>query len=243
MKSTDLEYKFKKGVQFYEEGKYNKAFPIFDELTNLYRGTQQGQEVYFYYAMINYKLRDYLLAGYHFKNFYKTFPRHAKAEEAAFLTGMCYYKESPAYSLDQTYTYKAINEFQYFTNVYPNSDRTDEATEYIIEMRKRLERKAYEIAKQYHTTGQFQAAVVALNNVLYDFPDTQYREEISITLIHASYELAKNSIESKKLQRYIETNTACYDFLERFENSKKAGEARQIQKLVQEEISFLKSQS
>jgi outer membrane protein assembly factor BamD len=243
MKSTDLEYKFKMGVKYYEAGKYNKAFPIFDELSNLYRGTQQGQEVYYYYAMTNYKLNDYLLAGYHFKNFYKTFPRHPKAEEATYLTGLCYYKESPPYSLDQAYTFKAINELQLFVNAYPNSELLEEANTYIIELRKKLERKAFETAKQYYTINQYQAAVVALSNVVNDFPDTQYREEIGYTLILSSFELARNSIESKKLQRFIETNTACNDYLERFATNKNATEVKEIQRQVTEQINLLKSQS
>ena len=68
LKSKDLDYKLSKAVEYYDAGEYNKAYPIFDELITLYRGTHKAQEVYFYYAHTLYKQRDYILAGYHLKN-------------------------------------------------------------------------------------------------------------------------------------------------------------------------------
>ena len=80
LKSKDLDYKFSKAVEYYDAGEYNKAYPIFDELISLYRGTHKAQEVYFYYAHTLYLQKNYILAGYHFKNFYKTFPQNEQAE-------------------------------------------------------------------------------------------------------------------------------------------------------------------
>ena len=64
LKSKDLDFKFGKAVEYYEAGEYNKAYPIFDELITLYRGTEKAQEVYFYYANTLYLQKDYILAGY-----------------------------------------------------------------------------------------------------------------------------------------------------------------------------------
>ena len=41
LKSKDLDFKFGKAVEYYEAGEYNKAYPIFDELITLYRGTER----------------------------------------------------------------------------------------------------------------------------------------------------------------------------------------------------------
>lgn len=240
LKSNDLNYKFEMAKKYYNNKKYNKAFPLLDELLNLYRGTSQAEEVYYYYCMNLYKMEDYMLAAYHFKNFYRTFPQSRYAEEAAFMTGYCYYLESPVYSLDQTYTLKALNELQLYINTHPKSHRIDQCNELIIELRRKLERKNFERAKQYYNTMQYQAAVVALNNVLNDFPETSYREEILLLLLRSNYELARYSVESKKLQRFIETNTACDDFLERYPDSKFSKEAWEIKERAMSQIKFLK---
>lgn len=243
LKSTDLDLKYSKAVEYYEKEKYNKAYPLFDELLTLYRGTQKAADVYYYFAYTNYHLKDYILAAYHFKNFSKTFSTHEKAEEAAFMVGYCYYLESPAYSLDQTYTYKAINEIQLFVNTHPESSRLAESNEIIIDLRRKLEKKSFEIAKLYFRTEYYQAAVVAFNNTLNDFPDTRYREEALFLRLRSAYELARNSIESKKLQRFIESQTAYFEFIETYPESPKAEDAMDMYGQIQEQIRNLKTQS
>lgn len=243
LKSTDLDYKFEKAVEYYEDEKYNKAYPIFDELVTLYRGTHKAADVYYYLAFTNYQMGDYILAAYHFKNFAKTFPKSEKAEECAFMVGYCYYLESPVYSLDQTYTYKAINELQLYVNTHPQSERLQDCNDYIRDLRKKLERKSYEIAYQYYHTGYYQAAVVAFNNTLNDFPDTQFREEILYTRLLSAYELAKNSIESKKLQRFIESKTAYFEYIEHYSEAEEAKRAVELYVKIQDQIHNLQQQS
>ncbi len=241
LKSTDLEYKFKKAKEYYEAEKYDKAYPVFDELLTLYRSTSKAEEVFYYYAYTTYHLGDYILAAYHFKNYSKTFSTTERAAECGFMVGYCYYLESPEYSLDQSYTYKAINELQLFVNTHPQSERIPECTELIIELRRKLERKSFERAYQYYNTTYYQSAVVAFNNTLNDYPDTKYREEILYLRLKASYELAENSIESKKLQRFIEAKTAYFDFIEGFPKSEYAKKAVEMYVNIQEKITTLKN--
>jgi len=232
LKSTDLDYKYTKAVEYYNDEKYNKAYPLFDELLTLYRGTPKAQDVYYYYAYTNYHIGDYILASYHFKNFYKTFPNHEKAEEAAFMVGYCYYLESPPYSLDQSYTYKAINELQLFVNTHPESERLYECNDLISELRGKLERKSFEKAKLYYETGYYMSAVIAFNNTLNDFPDTEYREEALFLRLESAYKLADNSIESKKLQRFIEAQTAYFDFTDNYPESPETDKATTLYEKV-----------
>ncbi len=228
LKSPDVNLKFRKAVEYYENEKYNKAYPLFDELLTLCRGTPKAQEVYYYYAYTNYHIGDYILAAYHFKNFYKTFSNHSKVEEAAFMVGYCYYLESPVYSLDQSYTFKGINELQLFVNTHPDSEKLYECNELISELRGKLERKSFEKANLYYKTEYYHSAVVAFNNTLNDFPDTEFREEALFMRLQSAYKLAQNSIESKKLQRFIEAKTAYFDFIEGYPEGAKADLAHKM---------------
>ncbi len=243
LKSTDAEYKFSKAVEYYDAGQYNRAFPLFDELLTIFRGSSRAELVYFYYAQTNFQLEDYILAAYHFKNFQKTFPNSEKAPEAAFMVGYCYYLESPVYSLDQAYTYKAINELQLFANANPESEKLYQCNEIIIELRKKLEKKSFEVAKLYYDTRNYQAAVVAFNNTLNDYPDTDYRKDAMYLRLKSAYELAKHSIESKKLQRFIESQTAYFEFVEKFPETKEAKNANEMYDKIQEEINNINNQS
>jgi len=230
LKSKDLDYKFSKAVEYYDAEEYNKAYPIFDELISLYRGTHKAQEVYFYYANTLYMQKNYILAGYHFKNFYKTFPQNEKADEAAFLTAYCYYLEAPAHSLDQAYTYKAINEIQLFINTHPNSDRIEDCNNYMEELRGKLETKSFEIAKQYYKTRKYKAAMTAFTTTLSEYPDTPYRKEAMYLKTKAAFKLAENSVPSLQEERFIEARTALNDFEEAFPETDELQELRKLNK-------------
>lgn len=230
LKSKDLDYKFSKAVEYYEAEEFNKAYPIFDELITLYRGTHKAQEVYFYYANTLFMQKNYILAGYHFKNFYKTFPQNEKADEAAYLTAYCYYLEAPTHSLDQAYTYKAINEIQLYINTHPNSERIEECNAYMEELRGKLETKSYEIAKQYYKTRKYKAAMTAFTTTLSEFPDTPFREEAMYLKTKAAFKLAENSVPSLQDERFIEARTALNDFEEAFPGSEELEELRKLNK-------------
>lgn len=234
MKSTDLDYKYTKGVEYYENGKYAYALEIFDELLNLYRGTLKAQDVYYYYCSTLYQMEDYILAGYHFKTLYQTFPSHAKAEESAFLAARCYYLEAPKYSLDQSYTYKAINELQLFINTHPGSQYISECNTMIDELRMKLERKSYEIAYQYYRTERFKAAVTSFNNTLNDFPDTPFREKAMFYRLKSTYYLAERSVEDKQAERFREARTAYLDFIRAYPESEFREDADDVKEKIDE---------
>lgn len=243
LKSTDPEYKYQKAVEYFEEGDYDKAYPLFDDLLSLYRGTQKAADVYFYFAETAYHMKDYILSSYHYKNFAKTFPNHPNTDSAYFMAGKSYYKQSPRHSLDQTYTMKAMNELQLFVNLYPDSKMLPEANNLIEDLREKLEKKAFDRAKLYYSTEYYQAAVVAFNNVLDQFPDTDYREEILYFRVISAYKLAENSIESKKLQRFIEARTAYREFFALYPNSEYAPEVDQKFSNIEQTITELKKQT
>jgi outer membrane protein assembly factor BamD len=215
-------------VEYYDAGEYNKAYPIFDELISLYRGTHKAQEVYFYYAHTLYLQKNYILAGYHFKNFYKTFPQNEQADEAAYLTSYCYYLEAPKHSLDQAYTFKAINEIQLYINTHPNSDKLEDCNTYMEELRSKLELKSYEIAYQYFKTRQYKAAMTAFTTTVSEYPDTPYREDALYYKTVSAFKLANNSLESLQNERFTEAKTALNDFEEAFPNSERLEDLRKL---------------
>lgn len=229
LKSTDSDFKLTKAIEYYQAKKYNQAFALLDELLTTYRGTGKAQEVYLYYCKTLYAQRDYILAQYHYKQFAKTFPRHSEADEASYMSAYCMYLDAPSSSLDPAPIYKALDELQLFINTHPGHSRITEANQWMDELRNRLEIKSFEIAKQYHRTQRYAAAVVAFSNTLADFPDSPYREEALYLKADAAFRLAENSVEEKKPLRLKEAQTACREALSLFPQGKFAKELERIQ--------------
>ena len=71
----------------------------------------------------------------------------------------------------------------------------------ISELQEKLEKKDFEIAKQYFTIRDYRAAIKANENFVAGFPGTKFREESMYIKFLSLYEIAINSIFTKKEER------------------------------------------
>lgn len=233
LKSSDKDFILQTANEFYDEGKWANALELYSKIAVAFAGTDQGADVAYKQADANFKDRNYRLAAHQFKTFHLSYPTDPRAEEAAFRSAFSFYTDSPDYNLDQTSTYKAIEELQSFINMYPNSSHVAEANQYIDELRVKLEKKAFEIAKIYYKTLKYKAAGIAFDNMLDDYPDTKYREEAMIYSLRSKYELAVNfsRFETKEL-RLQNAMTQYRLFTKAYPNSKWKAEAEKINQKV-----------
>jgi outer membrane protein assembly factor BamD len=189
--------------------------------------------------MVHYKLKDYIMAAHYFKTFTQGFPRSEHVEEFLYMSAYCKYLLSPRPSLDQTETREAITELQSFINRFPQSSRVEEANGLIDELRQKLETKAFEKAVLYFNVRDYTAAVTTFNNVIRDYPDTQYREEALFYIIQSYFLFAENSISIRQLERYQEVVTAYNRLVNRFPESKFLPDADRMLSVSQEQIAIL----
>ncbi|AWM14532.1 outer membrane protein assembly factor BamD [Flavobacterium sp. NRK F10] len=201
LKSDDVALKNKVAEQMYEKEKYNKAIRLYEQVAPAFKGKPSAERMFYFYSKSYYNSKQYYLAGYQFENFAATYPKSEKREEAAFLSAECYYRLSPVFSLDQSDTDKALMKLQRFIDTYPNSEYLPQANAYVKELNEKLEKKAFEIAKQYNTISDFKAALKAFDNFLADYPGTTYKEKALYYRLDSAYKLAVNSVPSKKEDR------------------------------------------
>ena len=193
----------------------NIADALFENLTLHYRGKENAENIAWYYAQALYKEKDYYSAGYQFKRFARQFPYSEHTEEAAFLSAYCKYLESPAYSLDQSLTREAIEEFQTFADRWPRSLHIPEVNRYLDEMNEKLMKKEYEIAYGYYFIEEYRAAYERLKYFLNLYPEAPMREDAMFYLLRSGYRYAIGSREDKQQERL---QTVLADF-ERYSGS------------------------
>ena len=240
LKSNDINFKYSQAVKYYNAGEFNKALPIFNELIPIFKGTNKAEEIAYYFAYSHFSTGDYLTASYLFNKFIINFPRSKHAEESKFMVAFCHYQEAPEYSLDATNTILAIDKFQEFIDKYPESDSLVRCNNLMDELRLNLSRKAFSNAKQYHTTENYRAAIIALDNVLIDFPSIKNREEIYYLILESSYFLAINSIQSKKEKRLNMTIDYYHQFIDNYPESEYQNDVTQIFNNTKKTIEQLK---
>lgn len=215
LKTDDIAMKYEVSVKMYDKAKYEKAIRLFEQIAPSYKGKPQAEKLFYMYSQSYYKTEQYYLAGYQFESFASSYPKSEKHEEALFLGAQCFTKLSPVYSLDQTDTDKAVDKLQNFIDTYPNSNYLAEANALVKEMRFKLEKKAFENAKQYNTISDYKAAQIAFDNFISDFPGTTFKEDALYYKLDSAYKLAINSIPSKMEERLRNAKSA-YASLNKF---------------------------
>lgn len=228
-----VEDQYKMAVKMYEAQKYSKALRLFEKITPSYRGKPQMERIQFMVSQSNFNEKNYGLAGYYFNRFTGNYPKSSKREEAAFLSALSYYKAAPSFSLDPTDTNKALEAFQKFIDSYPDSNKLEEANKYHAELRAKLEKKSFEIARTYYKTADYdprnyKAAIVAFDNLLEDYLGTKYKEEALYYRLKAAHDLAVKSRQRRKAER-IKNAIKAYEKLKRnFPESKFMEESNEM---------------
>ncbi|RCL67742.1 MAG: outer membrane protein assembly factor BamD [Cryomorphaceae bacterium] len=236
LKNDDIKTKYDMAESYYENQEFRRARRLFEQIKPKYRGKPQGERITFFYANCLLNTKNYLLSAYEFESFTKAYPLSEKVEDANYLSAFSYYKLSPVHSLDQDETNDAVEKLQEFINKYPNSERMSSANELVQELRIKLEFKAFEIAKQYNTIRDYKSAIIVLDDFISDYPGTPYREDALFYLLDSSYELAINSIDSKKLERLNNAKNIYEELMEVYPESKYLDKSNKLLKTIDLEI-------
>jgi outer membrane protein assembly factor BamD len=247
-KAGTLEQKYEAALEYYKKADYYHAGLLFEEVTPLLNGkdARQAELAQFYNAYCNYHQGLYNMSQFLFKNFYDTYQRSEYAPEAFYMYAYSLYRDSPHFELDQTSTLTAISALQDFINTYPESPFREECTKLILELRDKLERKAYEKAKLYYKTSEanianYRSSVIAISNFERDFPNSKYTEELAYLRVVAEYNLAKLSFQEKQKERFEETNKFYLMFIDKFPQSKYLKQAERFYENTQKELEVIAS--
>lgn len=204
---------------YYKNGDYERAGFLFEELQAAYRGQERAKTILYHYAYAKFNSGLYVVSAYYFDQYAKLYPADPKTPECTYMVAESYYRESAPSYLDQSYTRQAIQQFQLFINNYPFAQQIGEANARINELRERLAKKQFDTAKQYFDREKYKAAVTSCQVMLEEFPDSRYREETRLYMLMAAFELAENSIPSKKRNRYLDAIDHYETFIDAYPNS------------------------
>ncbi|MBI3232555.1 MAG: outer membrane protein assembly factor BamD [Bacteroidetes bacterium] len=247
LKSSDMVAKMTAADNYYSKKDFAHALQLYEQLSNYYFGQPEEEKIQYYLAYCNYNLGSLDLASYIFKTYSENFPNSKHVEDAFYMYAYCYYLNSQGADLDQSSTMKAIEVLQIYINLYPTSaERITEANKLIDKLRATLTLKAYKNAKLYYQIQDYKAAIVALRNVIKDYPDIDNKEEIDFLILKSHYLLAHNSVEDAvidgvyrrlKKERYESTLEAIALFKETWPTSKYLPDAESILKKTQNALS------
>ena len=231
-KSTDTDLRYEYAKEAFAMGKFTQASTLLEELITVKKGSDEAQECLYMLGMAQYCNRDYEAASATFKKYGSSYPRGIYAESAAFYVGQSLYESAPEPRLDQSPTIGAINAYQQFLDLHPDSKLRAQAQQRLYELQDKLIVKELLSAQLYYNLGgyfgninkndesNYNSCIITAQNALKQYPYSEHREDFALLIMKSKYELAQNSTEDKRLERYRDAEDECYGFINEFPESK-----------------------
>lgn len=241
-KSSDVNMKLTKANEYYDKKEYMHANELYGDLKGVMKNTRNYEALYYRYCYTFYYMKNYLEASYYFKNFVEYFPNSKNTDECEFMHGVCLYKYSPKYSLDQTNTVKALEALQSFINTHPKSDKVSEANNYVDQCRKKLEWKDADAANLYYNIGQYKAASIAFKSVLHNYPESPNSDLYQYMIVKAMFKYAELSVTEKQEERYANTISAYRELVDTYPHTKYLPEAEKLYSQADENVKKIRNE-
>ena len=236
-KYGDNESKYEYAKEAFARNKFQQAIPLLEELVTLKKGTDEAQECLYMLGMAQYCNLDYEAASETFRKYGSSYPRGIYAEPAAFYVGQSLYQSAPEPRLDQSPTNGAITAYQQFIDLYPDSKLRPQAQQRLYELHDKLIQKELLSAELYYNLGgyfgninsneesNYTSCIVTAQNALKNYPYCNQREQFILLIMKSKFQLAENSSEEKRLERYRDAEDECYGFINEFPDSKNVATA------------------
>ena len=246
LKSTDLNVKFEYAKKYFDEGKYSRTATLLEDVVQLTRTTSRGEEALYLLAQSYYKLKDYSTASEYFRTYYTTYPKGDYAELSRFYSAYGLYLDSPDPRLDQSDTYKSMQQFQDFIELYPQSERKEDAQNALFELQEKLALKELMAVRLYYNLGNYTivafpggnylSCVITAQNAIQSYPYSKYREDFMYYMFKAKYEMAMQSVDEKKEFRYRDVVDEYFSYTNEFPEGKYIKELKKLYENIEREL-------
>lgn len=230
-KSTNTNYRYEYAKECFLKGKYTRAITLLNDLIVVQKGTENAQESLYMLAMAQYKSGDYESAAQAFRRYVQSYPKGKYAELASYYVGESLFMCTPEPRLDQSQTVSAIASFQEFLDLFPDAKLKNSAQNRLFELQDKLVKKELYSAQLYYDLGpyfgnctsggnNYEACIITAENALKDYPYSSLREKFAVLVMKSKFELAEQSVEEKRLERYQDAEDECYGFINEYPDSK-----------------------
>lgn len=233
LKSEDTSLKVAMIDTLMKKGKYGKSIMLFDQIIPKYRGTDSAADMAIKYAKALYEDGNYLVSANQYERFVTSHPAHPDRELALFMAAKSHYQMSPIYSKDQRDTNIALAKLQDYINLFPSGEYADQANTLVNELRTKLDKKAFEIARNYHHRERYIPAIESFDLFIVDHPGSDYQDDAHFYLLDCQYQYAILSRQELVKERLDVAKDYYNTFAKRFPNSEYMDDANEIMKNIE----------
>ena len=196
-KIIPLEILYNEAYSNFENGKYNEAVKLFEDVQKNYSYTEWAAKALLLKSYIYYDSSRYILALENLKNYKKLYSGNKEIEYVEYLIAICLFEQINISARDQQNTKLALKQFNKVITNFPKSEYAQDLKIKLDLINDQLAGKEMYVARYYQKREKWLAALKRLNNILEKYQTTIYIEEALHRMVEIHYKIG-NIDASKK---------------------------------------------
>jgi outer membrane protein assembly factor BamD len=180
-----VESAYTQGMEAYQAGRYRRAAELLGQFVSSAGADPRLKGALMALGRSHQETREYVTAASDYLRVATEFPSDPEARDARFGLCQAYYSLAPRPQLDPEYTTAAITYCESYASIYGGTPQSQQALQWVGELRGRLAEKQYINGSFYFRRGLYDASVVYFNDVLANFPETPAASRALLRLVEA----------------------------------------------------------
>ncbi len=187
--------------------RYDEAHKDLQRLMNQYPESEFLALARLTSARALYLAKKYDEARAEYQRFLDLHPQHERSDEAHYHMGMAYFRQADAPDRDQTFTRKALEEFDLLLSQMPDSQYAPDARERRSLARKKLAEKELYVGIFYFNQGRYAAAVGRFSNLLAQYRGAGFDDQALYYLGESLWQLEQKDQGRVAFQRVVQDHS------------------------------------
>jgi len=187
--------------------RYEEAYKDLQRLMNQYPESDLLATARLAAARSLYLQRKYDEARADYLRFLELYPQNEHSDEAHYYLGMVYFRLADTPDRDQTFTRKALEEFDLLITQMPDSQYTPDARERRAQARRKLAEKELYVGTFYFDRGNYAAAAARFTNLLRQYGGAGFDDAALYYLGESLWRLEQRDEARPAFQRLIQDHS------------------------------------
>jgi outer membrane protein assembly factor BamD len=186
-----------------QRGRYEEARKDLQRLMNQYPESDLVASARLMSARALYLGKKYDEARAEYQRFVDLHPQHERGDEAHYYLGMAYLRQADSPDRDQTFTRKALEEFDLLLSQMPDSQYAPDVRERRGLARRKLAEKELDIGTFYFQRGNYAAASGRFSYLLGQYADAGFDDQALYYLAESLWQLEQKDEARAAFQRLV----------------------------------------
>jgi len=172
------EENYNNGMKEFEDKDYEDAIPYFEKIIENYPFSKYALASELKIAESYFLDEKYMEAVVHLQGFEELHPTNENIPYVIWMKGVSYFEQASSIDRDMTSLENAEREFLKLQSRFPENSFREKGDAVLKEVRERLARHDFYVAKFYYRDGYYEPAIRRIEKVLREYPELGFKDRL-----------------------------------------------------------------